>query len=247
MKPSLKNTLFILVPLLVCSSVLRAQSPFESKYSVGINAGTFIYQGDLTPSDLGSFKTPGWAVGIYGSRRLNPKLSARLELSFGQLKGDDTKYDEPDWRQERALKFKTPVTELAGLLVWDAWGTNRKFSPYLFAGIGYVFLDIERDYSNFNYDYFADQGLGEELQRDIEHELPRSQFIIPIGIGVRYKLTDKVGLHAEGAYRHISTDYLDGFSHAGNPQRDDAYFKYSVGVSYKLGTKDALDCPKVGF
>ena len=96
-------------------------------------------------------------------------------------------------------------------------------------------------------DYFADQGLGEELQRDIEHELPRSEFIIPIGIGVRYALTDKVGLHAEGAYRYTSTDYLDGFSQAGNPLRDDSYYKFSVGVSYKLGKKDALDCPKVGF
>lgn len=247
MKSSLKNILFILVPLFALSGGLRAQSPFDSKYEIGLNAGTFIYQGDLAPSDVGSFKTPGWVVGIYASRRLTQKLAVRLDLSFGQLRGDDAAYDEPDWRKERALKFKTPVTEVAGLLVWDAFGTNRRFTPYLFAGIGYAFLDIERDYSRFNYQYFADQGLGEDLQRDIEHELPRSQFIVPMGIGVRYALNDKVGLHAEGAYRHVSTDYLDGFSQAGNPLRDDAYYKFSVGVSYKLGKKDPLDCPRVGF
>ena len=89
--------------------------------------------------------------------------------------------------------------------------------------------------------------LGEYLQRDIEHDLPRSEFMVPMGVGVRYALTDKLGLNLESAYRHISTDYLDGFSQAGNPRRDDAYFKFSAGLSYQLGKKDPLDCPVVRF
>jgi opacity protein-like surface antigen len=244
MKSRLKNTLILALPFF-CSSLLQAQSPFESKYEIGINAGTLIYQGDLTPSDFGSFKTPGLVVGLNGSRRLSNKFAARLDLSFGRLRGDDAKYNEPDWRQERALKFKTPVTEVAALLVWNALGTDRRLSPYLFAGLGYAFLKIDRDYSRFNYAYFADQGLGEELQRDIDHDLPRSEFMVPVGVGVRYALTEKLGLNVESAYRHISTDYLDGFSRAGNPSRDDAYFKFSLGLSYQLGRKDPLDCPTV--
>lgn len=247
MKSRLKNAVFFFLPLFFGPTLLQAQSPFDSKYEIGINAGTLIYQGDLTPDAVGSFKTPGLVVGLYGSRRLTNKLAARLDLSFGRLRGDDAKYESPDWRQERALKFKTPVTEVAALLVWNALGTDRRFSPYLFAGLGYTFLKIDRDYSRFNYAYFADQGLGEYLQRDIEHDLPRSEFMVPIGVGVRYALTDKLGLNVESAYRHISTDYLDGFSQAGNPKRDDAYFKFSVGVSYQLGKKDPLDCPRVGF
>jgi opacity protein-like surface antigen len=244
MKSRLKNTL-ILTLSLFSSSLLPAQSSFDSKYEIGINAGTLIYQGDLAPSDIGSFKTPGLVVGLYGSRRLTNKLAARLDLSFGRLRGDDAKYDEPDWRQERALKFKTPATEVAALLVWNALGSDRRFSPYLFAGLGYTFLKIDRDYSRFNYAYFANQGLGEELQRDIEHDLPRSEFMIPVGVGVRYALTEKWGLNVESAYRHISTDYLDGFSRAGNPKRDDAYFKFSLGVSYRLDGKDPYACPTV--
>ncbi|HEY1113040.1 MAG TPA: DUF6089 family protein [Chitinophagaceae bacterium] len=247
MKSRLKNTLILALPFLFCSSLSQAQSLFESKYEIGINAGTLIYQGDLTPDAVGSFKTPGFVVGLYGSRRLSNKLAARLDLSLGRLRGDDAKYEEPDWRQERALKFKTPVTEVAALLVWNALGTDRRFSPYLFAGLGYTFLKIDRDYSRFNYAYFADQGLGEYLQRDIEHDLPRSEFMVPMGVGVRYALTDKLGLNLESAYRHISTDYLDGFSQAGNPRRDDAYFKFSAGLSYQLGKKDPLDCPVVRF
>lgn len=247
MKSRLKNTLILALPFLFCSSLSQAQSLFESKYEIGINAGTLIYQGDLTPDAVGSFKTPGFVVGLYGSRRLSNKLAARLDLSHGRLRGDDAKYDNPDWRPERALKFKTPVTEVAALLVWNALGTDRRFSPYLFAGLGYTFLKIDRDYSRFNYAYFADQGLGEYLQRDIEHDLPRSEFMVPMGVGVRYALTDKLGLNLESAYRHISTDYLDGFSQAGNPRRDDAYFKFSAGLSYQLGKKDPLDCPVVRF
>jgi len=247
MKINLLNTLFALLALTLCTLHLHAQDPFTSKYEIGINAGTLIYQGDLTPDAVGSFKTPGLVVGLYGSRRLTNSLALRLDLSHGQLRGDDAKYNSPDWRQERALKFKTPVTEVAALLVVNALGTDRKFSPYLFAGLGYTFLRIRRDYSRFNYEYFADEGLGEELQRDIDHDLPRSEFHVPVGVGVRYALSNKVGLNVESAYRHISTDYLDGFSYAGNPKRDDAYFKFSLGVSYQLGKKDPLDCPRVGF
>lgn len=245
MKFNLKNTVILALPLLFCSSLLHAQSPFDSKYEIGINAGALIYQGDLTPTAMGSFKTPGLVVGLYGSRRLSNKLAARLDLGFGKLKGDDAKYDDPAWRQARALKFETPVTEVAGLLVWNALGTDRRLSPYLFAGIGYGFLNIKRDYSRFDYAWFADEGLGEDLQRDIEYDLPRGAVLLPMGVGVRYALTDKLGLNLESAYRFLSTDYLDGFSQAGNPERDDAYFKFSLGLSYKLGGKNPLDCPVV--
>ena len=247
MKSNLKNTLLGFLTLFACSYLLNAQPLNSSKYEIGLNAGTFVYQGDLTPSDVGSFKTPGLVVGLYGSRRLSNKLAARLDFSFGQLRGDDAAYNNPEWREYRALKFKSSATEVAGLLVWDALGTDRRFSPYLFAGLGYVFLNIKRDYSRFNYEYFADEGLAEYLERDIEHELPRSEMIVPIGVGVRYQLSPRLGLHAESAYRQISTDYLDGFSQAGNPTREDSYYKFSVGISYKLGVRDPYDCPKVGF
>lgn len=238
--------LFFTTNLLYSWSLLQAQLN-PSKYEFGINAGILVYQGDLTPSALGSFKTPGFVLGINGSRHLTNKFSARLDLNFGRLKGDDAAYEHPSWRQERNLAFKTPVTELAGSLVWDALGRERKISPYLFAGLGYSFLKIKRDYSNFNGEFFAaETATIEGLNDDIAHRLPRGLPIVPLGIGLRFRLTNTLSLNSEASYRYISTDYLDGFSHAANRDKKDHYYKFSIGLTYSKNNnlKRTLDCPK---
>jgi hypothetical protein len=238
--------LFFTTSLLYSCCLLQAQLTV-SKYAFGINAGTFVYQGDLTPSAVGSFKTPGFALGINASRYLNNKFSARLDLNFGKLKGDDAAYKNPAWRQERNFAFKTPVTELIGSLVWDALGRERKFSPYLFAGLGYSFLNIKRDYSNFNGEYFATETATiEGLNDDIAHRLPKGLPIVPAGIGLRYLLTNSLSLISEASYRYISSDYLDGFSHAANADKKDHYYKFSIGLTYSKNNsrKSSLDCPK---
>ena len=196
MKMSLRRN--IVTASLVYSSLLSHAQLTPSKYQFGINAGTFIYQGDLTPSTIGSFKTPGFVLGINGSRYLTNTFSARLELNFGKLKGDDAAYNHPSWRQERNFAFKAPVTELIGSIVWDALGRGRKFSPYLFAGLGYSFFNIKRDYSNFNAEYFAaETATIEGLNDDIMHSLSRGLPIVPTGIGLRYRLNNNFSLNTE--------------------------------------------------
>jgi hypothetical protein len=77
---------------------INAQS-FLSKLEFGAQAGTFIYQGDLTPARFGSFKTPGWQLGLSASMPLNNFLFARANFLFGEIKGDDASYTHPEWRQ----------------------------------------------------------------------------------------------------------------------------------------------------
>lgn len=238
--------IFFTTGLLYSCLLLQAQLTV-SKYAFGINGGSFIYQGDLAPSAVGSFKTPGFVLGINASRYLTNKFSARLDFNFGQLKGDDAAYENPAWRQERNFAFKTPVTELIGSAVWDVIGRERKFSPYLFAGLGYSFLNIKRDYSNFNGEYFAaETATIEGLNEDIAHRLPRGLPIVPAGIGLRYRLSNSFSLNTEASYRYISSDYLDGFSHAANADKKDHYYKFSIGLTYSKNNnpKGSLDCPK---
>ena len=96
-----------------------------SKWQVGVNAGIFIYQGDLTPSPVGSYRTATPNIGVYVSRILNPYFAIRANASFGSLKGDEGSYSKPSWRKLRGLNFSTPVTELTGLLVWNPFGNNN--------------------------------------------------------------------------------------------------------------------------
>jgi len=68
-----------------------------------------------------------------------------------------------------------------------------------------------------------------------------------VGVGVRYYLSDKIGISAETTYRVMSNDYLDGFSQAANPAKGDHYYSHTIGAVYRLGKKNTLDCPVVRY
>lgn len=227
-----------------------AQADF-SKYEVGFNAGTFIYQGDLTPQQLGSFKTVKPGIGISGTRILTPAFAVRLNLNFGKLKGDDARYDDPAYRKQRNFNFTTPVTELSVHLLYDIFRNNDYresggLSPYIFAGAGYTFVNIKRDYSRMDPVLFPAEGeVSNGLSQDIGTTLPRRIFNVPIGVGVRKFITGRFSVNLETSYRLMSTDYLDGFSKSVNPGKNDHYHYTSIGIIYSFRKKDMLGCPVI--
>jgi len=232
------------------SSALSAQ--LYPKYEFGINLGFTVYQGDLTPQQLGSFRTQKLALGLQASKLLSPSFSVRAAFLRSRLKGDDALYSTPEYRQQRNFNFSTPVTEFTGQLVWNPLRRNyaeKGFSPYFFAGAGLAFLRIKRDWSGLNSSYFNTEtstifsGLG----ADTTHSVPRLIPVVPIGMGIKYFLTPKLGMNAEAAYRLGYTDYLDGFSEAANPAKKDHYLNYSIGIIYRTGQKNRLDCPKIRY
>lgn len=146
MKSVPKKT-FLFIKFCLISLALSAQADL-TKIELGANATSFIYQGDLTPSKLGSFKTIGLGLGIYGNYKLNKTLYLKTNLVLGEFKGDDSKYSTPVWRQQRNFKFKSLVTEISESVVWNILPTasegGSRLSPYVSAGIGYTFLNIKR-------------------------------------------------------------------------------------------------------
>jgi opacity protein-like surface antigen len=241
--------------VLIISTRLNAQAfldkaqSFLSNMEFGLHAGSFIYQGDLTPSKLGSFKTPGFNFSLSASKRINNFLSARANLELGKLRGDDGKYEEPAWRQYRNFNFRTSVTEFTAQVVWDVLGHPNQgsgLSPYLFAGAGFSFLRVRRDASGLDASYFTNESaLQAGLTTDLAHTPPRVIPVFPVGLGVRYPLTNKISLSAETSYRASFSDYIDGFSESGNPARKDSYHSLSVGIFYKFNNNNTLACPVI--
>ena len=181
------NPAVIIVLFLFVNNSLRAQQ--YPKYEFGINLGFTVYQGDLTPQQLGSFKTQQLALGLQAARLLSPSWSVRAAFLRSRLKGDDALYASPEFRQQRNFNFRTPLTELTGQLVWNPLGRNyadKGFSPYVFAGAGLAFLRINRDWSGLNSSYFNSETstLFSGLAADTTHSVPRVIPVIPIGMGV---------------------------------------------------------------
>ena len=246
-----KAGVFIVLFITGCVGIAKAQINL-SNWQVGVNGGIFVYQGDLTPSTLGSYKTVKPTLSVYVSRILSPSFLLRTNLALGQLKGDESKYSSPAYRRQRNLSFTTPVTELSELLVWNMFGNSsneigNKFSPYIFGGIGVSFLNVKRA-SNLNKSYFANEptvAIG--LAADMRVNPPTAILVVPVGAGIEYYLTPHIALTAETNFRYTRTDYLDGFSKVTNTNKNDFYQSHTVGLVYKFGKKNQLGCPVLKY
>lgn len=242
-----KTKSILLLPALIFTS-LFCHAQTNSRYAIGINAGAFVYYGDLTPSIAGAWKSPGFAWGLNGLKHITPTLSARLDLGFGKLRADESKYSTPEYRQYRAFSFNSRVREVIISAEWSPLGRERLLSPYLFAGLGYASMEITRDFSRFNADYFSGEpGLKEMLAEDAARSLPSGIAIVPIGVGLKYALNNRFSLTAEAAQRLTRSDYIDGFSYSGNPDKKDQYSKVSIGLRYSIGNKDPYSCPTIKY
>ncbi len=218
------------------------------KYEMGLSAGVFVYQGDLTPQTVGSYKTIKPQLALHISRILSQSFSVRININRGKLYGNDGVYSNPQWRKQRNFNFSSSVTEISAQAVWSFLAyESPQFSPYILAGAGFSFLKIKRDWSNINTAVF---GEGSDVQNgltlDEAKTLPGIIAVLPVGAGLRYYLSDRFSLIGETSYRLSFTDYLDGFSKAANPAKNDHYLSHSIGVICSFGKKDKkLGCPAV--
>jgi hypothetical protein len=229
-------------PAITCYSNAQLKS---SPYEVGINLGAGLYNGDLTPTYLSPYKSPGLFLGFTGNKKLSKIFALQADLNIGKIKADDANYSNPEYRQQRNFNFKTRVIELTASAVITPLGRERRINPYFFAGAGFSLLKIKRDYSALNPEYFSnDPAITEGLPEDIQHKLPKILPVVPLGAGLRLPVNQKFSLNLQTSYRLMSSDYLDGFSKGANPSRKDHYYTHTVALVYSFGGKNRLDCPK---
>lgn len=241
---------FLLCMIIVSvSGHVYGQTTIRGKFEFGAQAGVFAYQGDLSPSPAGSFKTLRPALGLSAARRLGDRYAIHLGLNLGRIAGDEGKYTTPAYRQERNLAFSTPVTELAGHFIWKPFGDAGHvgaWTPYVAAGAGLALLRIRPDASGVSGAFAATEGgaFTAALATDMARPKPRLMPSLQMGAGIRYQLRPQWALQAETSIRYLPTDYLDGFSRAVNPDTRDQYMTHSVGVIYCSGRGGRMACPK---
>lgn len=236
--------------LLICSLIISINTFCQNNHSsisVGLETGTLVYQGDLVPSIAGSFRNSKLLFGINVSKQFFPHFGIKASLSKGQIGADESIYSEPSWRQLRAFQFQTPVTEFSSLIVFDfadqSLDQTKRLTPYLFAGIGVSFLKVNRDWSRINLAAFDPKastilGLGIDTLKNTPKVLP----VIPLGAGLKYTLNERWTANAELGFRMSMSDYLDGFSKAGNASAKDFYYALKLGISYQFGS-NGIKCP----
>jgi len=191
-----------------------------SQHEVGVAIGLSTYQGDLAPDNIqGSIGNLHAAFGALYRYNVNKFIAGKLGFTYGRLSADDADSEAPS-KQRRNLSFRSTILEASLTVEWNILGYQpynytRVFSPYVFAGVAGFKYNPKAFYDNA---WVELQPLGTEGQfiEDFSDRAPYKliQVSFPVGLGVKYALTDQWNIGLEAGLRVTLTDYIDDVSTA---------------------------------
>jgi hypothetical protein len=182
------------------------------RWHVNLTGGVSNYSGDLQ-SKAYTLDESFFAFGFGAQYDITRNFSAISNINFMKVGASD-QYNNADL-VFRNLSFQTNIIE------WNLLGeytfmdiTEKKFSPFVFGGIAI-----------FHYDPFAYDTTGQKVYlKPLSTEgegLPEypgqkpyslTQFAIPFGGGIKFRVSENVVLAYELGFRKTFTDYLDDVS-----------------------------------
>lgn len=193
-----------------------------------VGTGTASYFGELSNDGDYLQANPNFHAGL--QMYLTRKIAVRTELSWFQLSGDDSKASKESGRLGRNLSFSENDFEFSAVGIYNLYPMGRSFyqrpsfNVYGFAGIGLLYFNPTTMYK------------GTKYQLAPQHtELVSYSTIVPVipmGLGVRFRLGPFTNLCFEGGFRKTFTDYLDDVS---TVHHDAA--KYPNALSYALSDR----------
>jgi hypothetical protein len=183
------KVLFALVTYHLSLMTSMAQDEPEYRMEIGGGAGLMAYQGDFCGSLLKEMQPMG---GLAAKYKMNPRMAWGAWLGYGTLKGASS--NVKTWYPELAdnpIEFKTSVVDLEVRYEYNFWpfGTGqeylgaRRFTPFIALGTGLTFAKCDKSVVAFQ---------------------------MPIGLGVKYKLKNRLNLSAEWMMHFTGSDKLDG-------------------------------------
>ena len=185
----MKKSLFIvaLIMLFAVPTVLAQQY----KYEVGPTLGMTGYLGEDNNGNL--FKHPSFTIGGIFRYIHNSRWAFKANLNYANLRGNSM-YDETWYPDGLNYTNSSNLIDLGLTAEFNflnygrgpAYKKYKPISPYMVAGVGFVFA--------------------------INNGHNQASFTVPIGIGVKYKLKDRVNLGFEFTMRKEFSDRIDGHS-----------------------------------
>lgn len=191
----MKKTLNIVLTALllsIASVPANAQTDYEYRMEIGGGVGLMAYEGDFNGSILHNMQP---SASLMLRRVINPYMDLRLAASYGKLKGSskDVKTYLPQY-QDTQYDFSTSLVDLSATYEYNFWpyGTGndyrgaQRLTPFVFAGIGTT---------------YASTPTGNVFTANL-----------PLGLGVKYKVAQRLNLGIEWAIHFSLNDKLDGIA-----------------------------------
>lgn len=214
-------TLFLLLTLL---TAVRAQGDVEYQAEIGGGVGLMAYEGDFNGNIL---KGQQPLAQVVFRRLFNPRSGIKATGTFGMLKGSskDVVTYYPDF-QTQTYDFKSKVIDVSATYEYNLWpyGTGREYRgaqrlvPYLFGGLGLTYASTDND------------------KKPVAVNMP-------LGVGVKYKVADRLNLGLEWAMHFTQSDELDGVKDpyqvksSGIFKNTDCYSMLQLSLTYSFMAK----------
>jgi len=220
--------------LLLILTAFSVHGQYNARTSqIGISIGSSSFLGDLGGArtigrtsvyDLDLLSTRP-SVGIYFKQTMGARFALRFNGVYARVWGSDalTNAKTPaagaGWhRYYRNLSFRSYIIEASvvgemNLLSFEPGSMKRRWTPYIFGGIGAFRFDPK---ANIGGQWVRLQPLGTEGQGLIQYPQKKKysliQLAFPVGAGIKTNLNSHYVLGFEVGHRFTSTDYIDDVS-----------------------------------
>ena len=206
----------IIVVAILSPAFLWAQNSIVQEGEFGIGLGASHYFGDL--NTRAKLNRPKPAATLFFRKNFGNYVALRVAGTYAQLGYSDIYNTHNETMLSRNLSFNTNVWELAlqgdfNFYRFLPGDPGLNFTPYVTFGAGI-----------FNYDpyaYLADEkyflrplgteGQGSPLYPD-RKQYSSMGISVPLGVGVKYSLNERLNIGFEVLHRFTNTDYLDDVS-----------------------------------
>ena len=208
----MKNFTVILALMLVFASSVDAQKPY---WELGFGGGISSYWGDLNSESFSdNFMNMNPAGNVF-LRYNYENISARAILTIGKIKGSDSGSIDPG-RLMRNLSFFSPITEFSILAEYNVFkfhpsDNESLFTPYVLLGAGVLKFDPRTEYNGSTIKLQPLGTEGQGLDGNPE-KYNLTTLAIPIGGGLKFRISKKLIGSIEMIGRATFTDYLDDVS-----------------------------------
>jgi len=179
----------IIAVLVICTAILPLSHIFgqEYKYEIGGMAGTSFYMGDANKTAL--FKKPHISGGVVFRYNKDFRWAFKGNFLFGGVSGE-TESSGNVFPFEQHTSFSRTFYELGGQVEFNffsysdkyAFLGTKRFSPYIFTGIGVTAAFGGKSFFGVN---------------------------LPIGVGIKYKIKNRLNLGFEFSVRKLFDDSFD--------------------------------------
>ncbi|CAN5470523.1 hypothetical protein BH11BAC2_BH11BAC2_21990 [soil metagenome] len=223
----------------------------QSRLGLFIGGGTNWYYGDMNDRLLTHPKLFRYYFNGGLIYTINPYFDAELGFLAGKIAGADSLAIQ-SFNLKRNLSFVSQIREISARVNYHPLGYGgrnkpRRFSPYLFAGIGYFHHNPK---AKLNGELVELQPLGTEGQFINGDGNPKPyklyQISLPFGVGIETQLSRSFAIRLEVAnhftfFDHLddlSSDYADSTKLAATPNGP---------LAVELASNLATGYPKEGF